>query len=85
MSRVSDPDVLRQWSERLAQFQQTPQTIGQFCRSIGCSVATFYFWKRKVERGKPSKTETKPETKPIQKLSQASMEPETIETKPGVD
>lgn len=59
MPRVSDPDLLRQWTERFEQFQQSQQTIEQFCRSVGCSVTTFYYWKKKLQPRSSPKT-TKP-------------------------
>lgn len=62
MPRVSDPDVLRQWTERFEQFHQSPLTIEQFCRSVGCSVATFYYWKRKLQPGNQPKATERPKT-----------------------
>jgi transposase-like protein len=42
------------WKKRFQQFRQSPLTIHQFCRSIGCSSTTFYYWKRLVERDSAS-------------------------------
>lgn len=36
------------WKDRLDQFSSSQRTIQQFCESVGCSVATFYYWKRKL-------------------------------------
>ena len=49
MSPISDPGSLQIWQDRFQQFRENQQTIAQFCQSVGCSVATFYYWKRKVE------------------------------------
>lgn len=37
------------WRKRFQQFRQSHLTIHQFCRSIGCSATTFFYWKRIVE------------------------------------
>lgn len=40
---------LQLWSERFEQFSQRHQTVQQFCDSLSCTEATFYYWKRKLE------------------------------------
>lgn len=63
MSHLSDPSLLQLWTERFEQFRQNEQTVAQFCRSVGCSVATFYYWKRKIELA-TSPTSPEPSEKP---------------------
>jgi transposase len=41
---------LQLWKQRIAKYQQSDLTIAQFCRSLGCSVPTFYQWKRRIEK-----------------------------------
>ncbi len=36
------------WAKRLAEFEKSGRSVAQFCHSIGCSVASFYQWKRKL-------------------------------------
>ncbi len=60
MSRRSDPSLLREWTERLEYFQRSQQTVGQFCNSVGCSVATFYYWKKKLTPGTSPKAASRP-------------------------
>jgi len=48
MSRTTSPIKLELWRDRLDQFSQGQQTVQQFCDSVGCSAARFYYWKRKL-------------------------------------
>ena len=48
MSRVSDPAVIASWEQRLQEFSQSHLPVAGFCRQAGVSVATFYYWKRKL-------------------------------------
>jgi hypothetical protein len=57
MATSIDASKLQLWRQRIAQCEQSPLTVVQFCQSIGCSVPTYYQWKRKVEQSK-SKTNT---------------------------
>lgn len=48
MSRTASSAKLQLWRERLEQFAASQQTIQEFCREIGCSVAAYYYWQRKL-------------------------------------
>lgn len=48
MSRIASPAKLQLWKDRLEQFAASQQTIQEFCDAIGCSVATYYYWQRKL-------------------------------------
>lgn len=48
MPRSIKPDKFQLWRERFHQFQQRPQSILAFCKSIGCAPATFHYWKHKL-------------------------------------
>ena len=48
MSRATSPSKLQFWKERFDQFNDSQQTVQQFCKSAGCSEHTFYYWKRKL-------------------------------------
>jgi hypothetical protein len=54
MSRTTSPIKLELWRDRLDQFSQGQQTVHQFCDSVGCSTATFHYWKRKLDLADPS-------------------------------
>ena len=47
---ASSPNLLQLWSKRFDQFNAGSLTVQQFCVTVDCSVATFYYWKNKLER-----------------------------------
>lgn len=58
------------WAKRLRDFENSHLSIAQFCNSVGCSVPTFYQWRRKLAGQSPATTtqsaflqvQTKPDT-----------------------
>ncbi len=48
MSRISDPEKLSQWQERLQRYRDCGQTIAQFCQTEKVSEPSFYGWKRRL-------------------------------------
>ncbi len=46
--RRSSPKKIKLWSERLARFRQSNQSVASFCRSEGFSQPSFYQWKKKL-------------------------------------
>ena len=46
--RGSSPEKIKLWSERLARFRQSNQSVVSFCRSEGFSQPSFYQWKKKL-------------------------------------
>jgi hypothetical protein len=46
--RRSSPEKIQLWSERLARFRQSNQSVASFCRSEGFSQPSFYQWKKKL-------------------------------------
>ena len=49
MVRSSSPAKIRLWQARFKQHRDSHLTIAQFCKFIGCSVATFYYWKQRLD------------------------------------
>jgi hypothetical protein len=49
MPRTTSQAKLQLWRERFQQFHQSHKTIEQFCKSLGCTSATFHYWQRKLE------------------------------------
>ena len=49
MARSSNPANVRLWQARFKQYRDSHLTIAQFCKFIGCSVATFYYWKQRIQ------------------------------------
>jgi transposase-like protein len=49
MPRTTSQKKLQLWTARFEQFQLCHQNVQQFCESLGCTPATFRYWKRKLE------------------------------------
>jgi hypothetical protein len=53
---TTSPDVqeshpttkVEMWRERLARHEASEQSVAEFCRSVNCSVPSFYQWRRKL-------------------------------------
>lgn len=43
--------ALAEWQARLARWNASSSTVGEFCRREGVSDASFYLWRRKLARG----------------------------------
>jgi len=48
MSREPDLAKRAAWRLRLREFDRGNDTVGEFCRRVGVSVAAFYQWRRKL-------------------------------------
>jgi hypothetical protein len=48
MSRLPSSKTAKIWAERIAQFERSKVPAEHFCQSIGCSLTSFYQWKRKL-------------------------------------
>jgi hypothetical protein len=62
MSRSSSHSKLAIWNQRFDRFNNSQQTVEQFCDGVGCSVATFYYWKHKLQAESPSEPAQSQET-----------------------
>ncbi|MGM0486694.1 MAG: IS66 family insertion sequence element accessory protein TnpA [Planctomycetota bacterium] len=51
MSRGTDPIKLKEWTDRLARFERSSQTVAEFCVDEHVSEGTFYLWKRRLASG----------------------------------
>ena len=56
MSRGTDPIKLKEWTDRLARFERSNQTVAEFCVDEQVSEGTFYVWKRRLSSGDRSTT-----------------------------
>lgn len=50
MSRLADPELVALWRARLQRFEQQQLTVAEFCEVESVSTASFYQWRRKLER-----------------------------------
>ncbi|QDV43816.1 hypothetical protein Enr13x_36760 [Stieleria neptunia] len=48
MARLPDPQLARQWRERLDRYEHSGLTVAKFCEVEGYSAASFYQWRRKL-------------------------------------
>ena len=48
MTRFPNPQLARQWQERLDRFADSELTIAEFCELEGYSPASLYQWRRKL-------------------------------------
>jgi hypothetical protein len=48
MTRTPNPRVRQAWQARIDDQPTSGLSIAQFCNQQGCSVASFYHWKRKL-------------------------------------
>ena len=55
MSRGSNPAKAQRWSDRLDRFENSNQTIAQFCAVEDVSQSAFYQWKKKLGIGNRSR------------------------------
>jgi hypothetical protein len=63
MARSSSLAKRLLWESRLAQFCDSQFTVAEFCNRIGCSLKTFYYWKRKIEAATDSRGPAKSESR----------------------
>jgi len=45
-----DPELERQWRERIARWQASGLTVREFCRRQGLLETSFYYWKRELRK-----------------------------------
>lgn len=56
MPRGPSLEKSQQWTKRLNRFEESQQTIADFCRTEGVSEAAFYQWRRRLDRTRRTKT-----------------------------
>lgn len=59
---ASGSNKVQLWSERFRQFEKSSMTVAQFCQSVGCSIPTFYQWRRKLLVQTPSASSARSST-----------------------
>ncbi|TWT92267.1 IS66 family insertion sequence element accessory protein TnpA [Neorhodopirellula pilleata] len=50
MNAFPNPELARQWRERIERFDDAGTTIAEFCHAEGYSVASFYQWRRRLRQ-----------------------------------
>lgn len=49
MGRVADGAKAALWRRRWGRFRRSGQTVAEFCAGEGLSVASFYYWRHRLE------------------------------------
>lgn len=62
------------WQQRLDRFNDGELSVADFCRRVGCSVPTFYSWKRKLQSIKPSRRDPVTPFLPVQVAGSLAIE-----------
>jgi hypothetical protein len=48
MAKHPDSQIARQWRDRLRRFDKSHLTVAEFCQIEDYTVASFYYWRRKL-------------------------------------
>jgi transposase-like protein len=79
MSNQSRVSVRQAWVERVDRFQQSNQTVAEFCHAEGISQASLYQWRRKLSLANATATQPLPAFVPVKlRASEASTTPTTV-------
>jgi hypothetical protein len=54
--RTSREERREWWRRQLTRRESANLSVAEFCRQLGVSVATFYYWKRRVDGAPPTPT-----------------------------
>jgi len=54
MARTADPSRAAQWRKRVARFESLSLSVARFCQREGISVASFYYWRKKLAEQSPA-------------------------------
>ncbi|QDT04244.1 hypothetical protein K227x_27760 [Rubripirellula lacrimiformis] len=65
MTDRSHAATRRSWIDRIDRFQQSSQTVAQFCAAEGFSPASFYRWRRMLQADTPSSSPSLPRFIPV--------------------
>ena len=48
MAGSLDSHKVREWQRRMARFEETQQSVAEFCRKDGVSAPSFYQWRKRL-------------------------------------
>jgi hypothetical protein len=71
MKRGSNPAKVRQWRERLLRFQQSGQTVAEFCHKERVSKASLYRWRKNLVGRVASNRSRMPSADPCRKAGKS--------------
>jgi transposase-like protein len=76
MSRGSNPEKLREWTERFERFAKSQQTVARFCGSEGVSQPSFYQWKKKFREQRTAFSRSRQRFQPVD-IASVNAKPES--------
>jgi hypothetical protein len=82
--RRADPATRQRWHERLERFRQSDLTVSAFCESEGMSTASFYTWRRRLQREPDPAAADKPRLVPVRLVAPAAASPVELLLPSGV-
>jgi hypothetical protein len=53
MQKQSSRRSSRWWGQLIAQYEEGQETLAETCRAAGVSVASFYYWRRRLQQEQP--------------------------------
>jgi len=78
MSNQSRVSVRQAWVDRVDRFQQSNQTIAEFCHAEGISQASLYQWRRKLSLANAAVTQPLPAFIPVKLRATEASSPITV-------
>jgi transposase-like protein len=62
-----DPELERQWRERMARWQASGLSVREFCRRHGLLETSFYYWKRELRKRDAAASSAATKSSPVKK------------------
>ena len=66
------------WVDRIDRFEESSQTVGQFCAAEGVSSASFYHWRRKLRSDASATPESSAKFIPLKLPTLPHAQPTTV-------
>jgi hypothetical protein len=70
--RQPDPAIRQRWQQRLQRIQRSGLTVTAFCAREGVSTASFYTWRRRLQREPDPPVTDKPRIVPVRLVAPAT-------------
>ena len=72
MAGSLDSPKVREWQRRMTRFQETRQSVAEFCRREGVSTPTFYQWRKRLAQ-RPGPVEEGAGFRPVRLVNPAGV------------
>jgi hypothetical protein len=79
MARSANLARRDEWTKRLARYERSARTVAEFCVEEDVSVASFYYWKKRLPSRSMAEPAAKPASfQPVQLVAQLSSSQPTL-------